>query len=217
MQLSKLFEDCLNVKYRSIRDVNYAYERRGGLLRIFFEDSNGRADWCKNLDFPQKAYKRMGKTVWRAHRGFLGAWREVEGIFEPIISDKGVKSIIIAGYSHGGALAVLCHEYAWYKREDLRGNIHGYGFGAPRVFWGRLKCRERWQDFRVIRNINDIVTRLPPWIFGYRHVGKLLRVGKKGKYRPIEAHFPQNIMKELKAYDILHNASCGNIVTPSNV
>ena len=103
-------------------------------------------------------------------------------------------------YSHGAALAVLCHEYVWYNRPDLRDLICGYGFGCPRVFWGfRTKKRmQRWERFTVIRNVDDIVTHVPPAIWGYSHVGSMIKIGEKGKYSPVDAHRPENIMAELR-------------------
>jgi hypothetical protein len=81
----------------------------------------------------------------------------------------------------------------------LRSSIEAYGFGAPRVLWGILgNKRHRWDNFTVVRNLNDLVTHLPPVIFGYRHVGKLIRIGKRGKYSMIDAHRQENILNELK-------------------
>jgi hypothetical protein len=81
--------------------------------------------------------------------------------------------------------------------------LEGYGFGAPRVIWGAVseKIKSRWANFTVIRNIDDAVTHLPPAFFGYFHVGKMIEIGKKGKYGKIEAHLPQNIEKELLIYE----------------
>ena len=85
---------------------------------------------------------------------------------------------------------------------DLRDNLYSYGFGCPRVLWGS-KTKEiinRWEKFTVVRNIDDIVTHLPPKILGYFHVGNLLEIGKKGKYSKVDAHKSENILIELKEY-----------------
>lgn len=201
--LSELFIKCTTAPYSEIDNINYALLYDRNVLYVFFEDSDGLADWKSNLDFPAKAYKRMGKTVWFAHRGFLNVWKKLEPILAPKILDKSIKNIIISGYSHGAGIAVLCHEYVWYNRPDLRGSLEGYGFGCPRVFWG-IKTKElkiRWQSFTVIRNVNDIVTHLPPAVLGYSHVGNVLEIGTKGKYSPIEAHIAVNILTELKNYE----------------
>ena len=89
------------------------------------------------------------------------------------------------------------------NRPDLRDTVAGYGFGAPRVIFGALppQVAKRWEGFTVIRNIDDIVTHLPPASLGYRHVGELLEIGEKGKYSPTDAHRAENILAELKKID----------------
>jgi hypothetical protein len=68
------------------------------------------------------------------------------------------------------------------------------------VLWGRnaKKIAHRWADFYVIRNYNDLITHLPPAVFGYFHVGKRVDIGDKGKYNMIDAHRPENYLIELK-------------------
>ena len=208
MTLSELFSVCLNVPYSQVgRSANYAIRRQNDTLYIFFEGSNGKNDWKNNLDFPSKAYKRMGKTIWFAHRGFLRTWKELEPFLAKEIADDNVHKIVIAGYSHGGALAMLCHEYVWYHRPDLRAHMEGYGFGAPRVFWGAptAKLKIRWRKFTVIRNIDDFITYLPPAFLGFCHVGSILKIGERGKYSSIKAHFPENISRELAIYEENHS------------
>ena len=145
------------------------------------------------------AYRRDGKRVFGAHRGFLRAWESVLPFVDPALDESDIKRIVSVGYSHGAALALFCHEYAWYKREDLRASIEGYGFGAPRTVWGHLprNLYKRWEGFTVIRNIDDLVTHLPPAAFGFRQVGRLLLIGEKNKYSAIDAHRAENIMAEL--------------------
>lgn len=204
MKLSELFQKCLTIPYEETRvSANYASERRGTALHLYFEGSSGLDDWKRNLSFPAKPYRRMEETVWLAHGGFLAVWREIEPMLSDRIADPQIKSIVISGYSHGAAVAVLCHEYVWFHRPDLRGRLTGYGFGCPRVLFGLPlpHLRERWERFTVIRNIDDLVTHLPPAILGYRHVGRMLEIGQSGKYSPTEAHYPENIRKELEIYE----------------
>lgn len=204
MELYQLFSTCLKIPYAQVGiSANYALKREKDVLYIFFQGSKGKTDWKNNLSFPAKPYKRMGKTIWFAHRGFLRVWKEIEPFLADDISDKAFRKIVIVGYSHGGALAMLCQEYVWYHRPDLRGFIEGYAFGSPRVFWGikTYNLKKRWQGFTVIRNLDDAVTHLPPVFLGYSHVGVMLKIGKKGSYTPIEAHESKNILKELFIYE----------------
>ena len=204
MKLSELFEECIRMQYIHIdNSADYALKKDGNTLYIFFESSNGAEDWRNNLDFPAKPYKRMGRTIWFAHRGFLNVWKSIEKYIAKDIADETVQKIVIVGYSHGAAIAVLCHEYVWFHRPDLRGNIEGYGFGCPRVFWGMqtANLRRRWAGFLVIRNRGDIVTHLPPAFLGYSHVGTVLTIGAFGKYTGFRAHYAENILNEIYIYE----------------
>ncbi len=208
MKLSTLFEKCISIEYTQVENsADYALERTGGDLYIFFEASNGSEDWKNNLEFPSRPYKRMEESTWYAHRGFSRVWKSIEGYISKDIADKKVKHITITGFSHGAAIAVLCHEYVWFNRPDLRDSIDGYGFGCPRVIWGfpSNEVLERWKRFTVIRNLDDIVTHLPPALFGFSHVGDLIEIGERGRYSMIDAHRPESILAELRnrerAYD----------------
>ena len=204
MKLSELFKICISLDYPDIgNSANHVTKRDGDTLYIFFEASDGKADWDVNLDFPAKAYKRMGNTAWFAHRGFLELWKKTETYLKDAIADKSINKIIITGFSHGAAMALLCHEYVWFNRPDLRSSLLGYGFGCPRVIWwlNKAELRARWASFTVIRNAEDVVTHLPPALLGYTHVGKMLEIGTRGKYSSTEAHYPENILKELNIYE----------------
>ncbi len=205
MNLSTRFLRCLSREYATVgRDVDYALESEGDALSLWFESSSGAEDWRKNLNFPARPYRDMdGEAVWYVHRGFLEAWKSVEDIVSPAILDPAVKRIFVTGYSHGAAIAVLCHEYVWYHRPDLRDSLFGFGFGCPRVLWGRRSeaLLLRWSTFTVIRNIDDIVTHLPPAALGYFHVGTLLEIGRKGIYSGIDAHRPESILRELILFE----------------
>lgn len=176
--------------------LDYATRTSGDTLYIYFEDSDGALDWKNNLDFPIKSHGNFF-----AHRGFLRIWESAKPLLEGQILDTRYAKIVISGYSHGAALAVLCHEYAYQMRGDIRHSIEGYGFGCPRVLWG-IKAREHrqiWQNFTVIRNIDDLVTHLPPAFLGYFHVGMLLEIGEWKKYTSIDAHRPESYTRELKS------------------
>jgi hypothetical protein len=203
--LLKLFEVCLECKYTQVEnDGSFAIKKDGSHLYIYFEKSNGPEDWEHNFNFPATPYHDMPKS-WYCHRGFLKVWKSIEPYLVDNIMDPDIRSVIIIGYSHGAAIATLCHEYVWFNRPDLRENIIGYGFGCPRIFWG-LKIpevlKERWVNFMPVCNINDLITHLPPKILGYCHVNNLLFIGKRGNYNGIDAHRQENYITELKKLNL---------------
>ena len=200
--LTTLFENVnRKVPYITVGEgVDYCFVQEGSTLYIYFEPSDGKVDWKHNFMFAKRPYKDM-KNPYRVHRGFLKCWKAVEDIVIDYIKDLFINEIIVVGYSHGGALAMLCHECCWYHREDIRKNIWGIGFDTPRVYaglWVRKNLKARWKQFLVVRNHSDIVTHLPPVLFGYTHVGKMLKVGRNAKYGCIKSHYPENIIHSLE-------------------
>lgn len=222
MKLSKMFENCAwNVPYQQVGDsVNYAFleDEKTYTLQIYFQGSNSITDWVRNFLFPSKPYRDM-EIPYRVHRGFLAAWKEVEDIIIAKVTEKpeGLqcykwKHIIVIGYSHGGALAGFCHECVWFWRPDLREEgLEGYGFEAPRFYAGfkvKKELQERWKHFTVIRTNNDLVTHCPPAIFGFCHVGNLLKVhgntslvDDKRIPKCIKSHYPQVVYDALTSQE----------------
>ena len=204
--LSELFSKCLTANYiHTPNGGDYALQDdpHGQCLYVLFEWSDGREDWKNNLSFSVKpANPNAPRTEkWYAHRGFLKVWRsmetEVVSRVKYLIRATSYRTVICVGYSHGAALALLATE-ALSRYLDGITQVDGYGFGSPRVIWGRLpeKVYHRLEDFHTIRNIPDLVTHLPPAVWGYRHVN-LSTVGEKGKYGPIKAHTSQAYVSAL--------------------
>lgn len=179
---------CLNAKtdyLRTERDGDYLIRRFGDALYLLFEWSRGREDWRSNFNFPAKPYRDMGVT-WYCHRGFLAVWKAIEPHVRDAVMDSSVKRIYVVGYSHGAAIATLAHEYVWFHRSDLRDRLEGYGFGCPRCYWGfrvRRDLRERWRTFYPVRNGGDIVTHLPPRLFGFVHVNRVKKLDDDAPHR----------------------------------
>lgn len=218
-KLSELFYECAYVdNWQEVGDdVNYKFVEEDDTLYIYFEGSSSITDWVRNFLFKKKPYHDM-EVSYRVHSGFLAAWKEVEDIIIAKICEDDSdgnyrwKHIVVVGYSHGGALSGLCHECVWYWRPDLREDgLEGYGFESPR-FYGcifvKKELKERWERYTVIRCNNDIVTHCPPDIFGYVHVGHILKikgdislVDSKWTPRCVKSHYPQVVYDGLLKYE----------------
>lgn len=200
MTLKEIFKKVLSAPYIQLKEnaASYFAECSGETLTLLFQGSNGKEDWKNNFDFPAKPYREM-KDIWFVHRGFLRVFKTIEPYIAPMIADKNVRRIVIAGYSHGAALALLCHEYTVFHRPDIAPFIDGYGFGCPRVVWWKPNKHVlgRFARFTVIRNCRDLVTHVPPRLFGFRHVGTMRKIGDGAAYGPIKSHFPENYLTEL--------------------
>ena len=120
--LLRLFEACLDADYVTVENGgSFALYRSGGTLYVFFEKSNGAVDWYNNLDFTaiSHAREKMGdkSTLFKVsgddflcHGGFLRVWNSVLLYIKGALLDLNFENIVTVGYSHGAALALLCHE-----------------------------------------------------------------------------------------------------------
>ena len=199
--LYDLFKGCLEANYIHIDDsADYAIEEKGNTLYIYLQCSRGVEDWINNFDFLPVTYKNLDGKALRCHKGFLRVFKAIEPMINPVLSSSTKERVVISGYSHGGAVAALCYEYVISIRPDLSENYFGYGFGAPRILYGRrsIVVADRWKNFVTVRNRDDIVTHLPPRAFGYFHPGKIIEIGCRGKYTRFDAHRPENILAELR-------------------
>lgn len=192
-----IFSECLGVGDKYIHVENggdYFTKREGDALKIYFEWSDGKEDWKNNFDFPARPYKSMNH-LWFCHRGFLKVWKSIEPHVSADIADPSVRTIEVVGYSHGAAIALLCYEYCIFHRPDAV--VRGFGFGCPRVFWGYIPkaVKARFKGFKVVRNGNDIVTHVPPSLFGFRHVSEIVKIGKTN---PVRDHYPEKYLTHME-------------------
>ena len=124
-----------------------------------------------------KAFPVKSETVSRVHRGFKAEVDELWPMVKPDIETTN-KKLWFCGHSLGAAMATImasrCHlRWEFTNVEAL------FTYGSPRVGWpGYVKSLKlthyRWQ------NNNDIVTRVPLRIMGYRHDGHLMYIRHDG-------------------------------------
>ena len=207
----ELYKRVLDADYTKIGDeVDYCFQEEGSTLYILFEESSSKIDWRHNFAFLSRPYKDMA-TPYRVHGGFLKCWKTVEDIVIAKIKetkeDGSYKydSIICAGWSHGGALTMFCHECVWYHRPDIRQRCMSVSYDGPRVYWGfkvKKELRERWTHFYEIINDSDIVTHVPPRLFGFTHTGNVLHIGRHARYGCIDSHRDTSILASLKEIEM---------------
>ena len=210
--LKKLFEDCLNANYFDFGDYGSVAAKispDGRTLYIYFQWSKGRRDWINNFAFASKAYKRM-KFTWRCHRGFLRVWKSIQDqvlklAFDAVATSPQIDTIVCVGYSHGAPLAALAVEN--FKYLGLSYKVFGVGFGSPKFIWGKLppEVGVRFDTFTNVSNRNDIVTYMPPRLFGYDYQNAVIvlpQLDPLDKYGCFKAHYPENYMAALSELDL---------------
>lgn len=147
-------DDCIILSFRGTEDI---------------------ADWFRNLDLDL-----VPGPMGHVHDGFQKALGEVwEGNagMEKVVSDlrNNGQTVWVTGHSLGGALAVLATVKLNLQSDILANGV--YTLGQPRVgnaeFIAAFNGSFGGRAFRFVNN-NDIVTRIPPWIRGYRHGDAML-------------------------------------------
>lgn len=160
-------------------DVQCYLRVSGDLLDVTFRGSNSFKDWRHNLMFWERCipYDNTATKI-RVHTGFITAYksRPVRGRILGMIT-KDIRRVHITGHSLGAALAVLCAVDVQYNFPDR--DIETIVFGCPRVGNRAFQKSYNSRVFKTLRveNGNDIVTKVPFALWGFRHVGAKIHVG----------------------------------------
>ena len=149
-----------------------------------FRGTDELADWWDNLN----AIPTDG-LLGQVHKGFQKAledvWPKMRTTIRALRQESRKRKILprplwLTGHSLGGALATLAAAELLYHDESFYGV---YTFGQPRVgdreFMRTFNAEAKTRFFRF-QNNNDIVTRIPARIMGYRHVGSFIYISEGG-------------------------------------
>ena len=128
-----------------------------------------------------KAIPVMAETIGRVHRGFK---KEVDDLWPMVREDllrkvNLSKTIWFTGHSLGAAMATIMASRCMHD-EEANYLAELYTYGSPRVGWSKY-CNSLGIEHHRFVNNNDIVTRVPLWIMGYRHLGKKVYFNRHGK------------------------------------
>ncbi|WP_218563860.1 lipase family protein [Marinospirillum perlucidum] len=152
---------------------------------LAFRGTEGKlADWATDARIFKRQWTQA-QPLGAVHRGFYSAlsslWEALEEEVAHLRTNN--QSLWITGHSLGGALASLAA--ATFELQHPQQGVNGvYTFGQPRIadqeFSQNYNKLLKERSFRCVNN-NDVVTRVPPQIFGYSHVGKLLYFDADGE------------------------------------
>ena len=113
------------------------------------------------------AIPRGAMTHGLVHSGFR---KECDKLYNDIILHHGKghhkKTLYVTGHSLGAAMATI----ATSRIEEFTEVTQLTTFGSPRVGTRRFVKNITTPHYRFVNN-NDIVTRVPLWIMGYKHHG----------------------------------------------
>lgn len=152
---------------------------KSGAQAYLFKNKNDLVIACRGTQPTQfsdiqadlKAYPVIAETVSRVHHGFK---TEVDDLWPMIIKDltkktDTKKALWFCGHSLGAAMAVIMSSRCLHL-EDVPDPEELYTFGCPRVGWPGYCSSLGVTHHRWVNN-NDVVTRVPLTIMGYRHHG----------------------------------------------
>ena len=170
-----MFDKCLKGPWTTVgRDVQYKLIEEDDAVTLVFQCTASKQDWHDN--FRVSPYKDM-PSKWYAHKGFVTKWKSARtAVFDSTLKLLDSRPLVILGYSQGGALTIMAHEDFVFNHYDPI----AFTWGAPKIVWCPNKTiKARFNGLTCFRNGGDLVTHLPPVWWGYRRVGKDIRLGPR--------------------------------------
>ncbi len=180
-------------------DTSCFIKTSGNIITVSFRGTDSKLNWIYNFCFAKKSipYGNSASDI-RVHCGFLESYKSVRDKIHAQIPEHQCK-IIVTGHSMGAALAVLCAVDLQYNFPEK--DIEAYLFGCPRVGNTAFANSYNKRVFKTLRitNGNDIVTKLPPAVFGYRHIGVNVHTGfpRLPAIISFKQHTPQRYYRSL--------------------
>lgn len=164
------------------RDGSQAYRFRNQHDCVIACRGTEPNEW-NDIQADARASSVLSETVGRVHRGFK---REVDDLW-PMLETALMcnrQPLWFCGHSLGGAMATICAGRCLLSHIDCDPK-RLFSFGSPRVGNPRYTQYTKLDHFRYVNN-NDVVTRVPPAWFGYRHCGAEVYLDRRGKIRKAE-------------------------------
>ena len=142
-----------------------------------FRGTDELADWLDNMDIASTE-----QACGTFHEGF---WESTEDVwdmyskYKELAAGQEQRPLFITGHSLGGAMATVAAVRLLHENIPFVGL---YTFGQPRAMVRKMipkinaQCKARFFRFQ---NNNDIVTRMPALLAGYRHGGTQLYISQR--------------------------------------
>jgi len=200
---SLLFARLSSIAYKNEKEAETS-ARKLGFTTVEFYDKDGAQSYrfmntedlviaCRGTEPSEfndikadlKAVPVVAETISRVHQGFKA---EVDELWPMVKEDlirkqNNDKDVWFTGHSLGAAMTTIMasrcfHDSAVPDPEEV------YTYGSPRVGWPKYCASLGCTHHRWVNN-NDIVTRVPLWIMGYRHHGTEHYMNAYGNVRKV--------------------------------
>lgn len=202
MERSLLFAKLANLAYKNNTKKVKQHAEKLGFTDIEFYNKDGAQAYrfqnaediviaCRgtqpsefnDIKADLKAAPVIAETVGRVHHGFKCEVDELWPMIKEDLEAVGkTRKAWFTGHSLGAAMTTIMASRC-EDDPDMPNIEEVYTYGSPRTGWRKfvnsLNCKhQRWV------NNNDIVTRVPFAIMGYKHDGCEHYLDSKGNYRP---------------------------------
>lgn len=138
-----------------------------------------------------RAIPTISETVSRVHKGFKSEVDELWPMIREDIEDATTKKVWVTGHSLGAAMAtIIASRLCLDDTLPTTNTEELYTYGSPRVGWRRY-CNSLPVVHHRWRNNNDIVTTVPPILFGFVHHGELCYIDHLGNVRKNMGYWAQ--------------------------
>ncbi len=155
----------------------------GDILYVIFRSSRalqqGSVDFYYNRRFGLKKLPFLEGSGIKAHHGFIEKYMSVRNLLLQELVESDAKEIVLVGHSAGAAMASIAFIDLKHLYPDTP--LRAVTFGLVRVFnsKGARWYRPYRDDFLRVVNGRDFFPNIPPVLFGYRQIGRLVRIGDR--------------------------------------
>ena len=169
------FQDLEGFSNKSTQSIVVAHK---DFIALVFRGTDEIADWLDSLN--AVSTKKLFGVF---HKGFYNAvedvWQPMEEITAKYQQIKK-RSVWFCGHSLGGAMATIAAARYLTKLRDVAGI---YTFGQPRCLGRKTakKLNSKVKTYYRFQNNNDIVTKFPSAILGYKHAGDFIYITEEGE------------------------------------
>ena len=194
LKLANKFARMADIAYKDnatsdYKDMGYDYhvflDHKGAQCYVTWNDDEivfsfrgTEPDQLSDVLADLKAWPEKSMTDGWVHTGFRTEvdklWDHVKALAETHTDKK----CYVCGHSLGAAMATITAS----RLEEFRSVEELYTYGSPRVGTRSFVKGTKTTHWRFVNN-NDVVTRVPLFLMGYKHHGNLCYINHYGKIR----------------------------------
>ncbi len=154
------------------------YDSLQKILYVSFQAAHSKKDWLILFHFWKKHFpkKHFLRKIHSVHYGIYKKYLSVKSYLFDCIDLYKPKKLIIRGYSKGASIGLLFTADLSINKKDQEKETIVF---APLRIFSWFTPKNLFLNTINIKNRGDVVTHLPPFIFGYKQVGKRFYLSKK--------------------------------------